>query len=271
MYVKCTEVTFEMSEIIVITSGKGGVGKTTSVANIGIGLAKKGKKVVLIDADIGLRNLDILLGMENDVVYDIADVILGNCGLRQSLIRSEYSENLYLLPASQSTEKYILNAEDIGLICQKLADEFDYILIDCPAGIGNGFKNAVACANRAIVVTGGEKTAIRDADRVIDKLNEYGIHNNHILINRIRKNLVKSGDMINPDDVIDTLGVKIIGLIPDDDAVIISTNKGLPCILDKSSYVGVAYENIARRIMGESVPVIDLYKRKKKRFLFSKR
>ena len=259
-----------MSEIIVITSGKGGVGKTTSVANIGIGLAQSGKKVVLIDADIGLRNLDILLGMENDVVYDIADVMLGNCGLRQSLIRSEHSENLFLLPASQSTEKYNLNPEDIGLICEKLSDEFDYILIDCPAGIGNGFKNAVNNADRAIVVTGGEKTAVRDADRVIDKLNEYGVHNSHILINRIRKNLVKSGDMINPDDVIDTLGVKIIGLVPDDDAVIVSTNKGLPCILNKSLYVSKAYENITSRIMGQSVPVIELYK-KKKRFLFTKK
>ena len=259
-----------MSEIIVVTSGKGGVGKTTSVANIGAGLANKGKKVVLIDADIGLRNLDILLGMENDVVYDIADVILGNCGLRQSLIRSEFNRNLYLLPASQSMEKYVLNSDDIGKICEMLSNEFDYIIIDCPAGIGDGFKNAVSSADRAIVVTGGEKTAVRDADRVIDKLNEYGVHNSHILINRIRKNLVKTGNMINPDDVIDTLGVKVIGLVPDDDFAIISTNNGLPCILEKSTYISKAFENVVERIIGNQVPVIDIYK-KKKRFLFGKR
>ncbi len=259
-----------MSEIIVVTSGKGGVGKTTTVANIGVGLALKGYRVVVIDADIGLRNLDILLGMENDVVYDIADVVLCNCGLREALVRSEYNNNLFLLPASQSLDKYKLKLEDINSICQKLSDEFDYIIIDCPAGIGSGFENAVYKADRAIVVTGGEKTAVRDADCVIGRLESLGVNKSHILINRIRKNLVKSGDMIRPDDVIDTLGTKIIGLVPDDDDVISATNMGKPCVLDASSIAGLTYLNVCERILGNQVPVSSVFK-EKRRFLFFKR
>ena len=247
-----------MGEVIVITSGKGGVGKTTTTANIGTGLALQGKKVVLIDTDIGLRNLDVVMGLENRIVYDLVDVVEGACRVKQALIKDKRFDGLYLLPAAQTRDKSAVTPEQMMKLCDELKAEYDYIIVDCPAGIEQGFKNAIAGANRAIVVTTPEVSAVRDADRIIGLLEANELRNPRLLINRVRVDMVKRGDMMTIDDIIDILAIDLIGVVPDDEKVIVSTNKGEPAVTDNKSLAGQAYRNITRRIMGEDIPMVDL-------------
>lgn len=247
-----------MGEVCVITSGKGGVGKTTATANLGVGLALQGKKVVLVDTDIGLRNLDVVMGLENRIVYDLIDVIEGSCRMKQALIRDKRYEKLYLLPAAQTRDKTAISPVQMQKLCEELKKEFDYIIIDCPAGIEQGFKNAIAGADRAIVVTTPEISAVRDADRIIGLLEAHEIKNTRLLINRIRPGMVKRGDMMDIDDIMDILAVDLIGVVPDDEKIVISTNKGDPTVSDPKSVAGQAYRNITKRVMGEDVPIMNL-------------
>ncbi len=247
-----------MGEVIVVTSGKGGVGKTTTTANIGTGLSLKGKSVVLVDADIGLRNLDVVMGLENRIVYDLVDVVEGSCRLRQALIKDKRFANLYLLPAAQTKDKNAVNPEQMQKLTSDLAEEFDYVMVDCPAGIEQGFKNAIAGASRAVVVTTPEVSAVRDADRIIGLLEASGLRNPQLVINRIKIDMVKRGDMMNIDDMIDILAIDLLGVVPDDDMIVVSTNRGEPAIANEASLAGQAYRNIVRRIMGEDVPFMNL-------------
>jgi septum site-determining protein MinD len=247
-----------MGEVIVITSGKGGVGKTTTTANLGTGLALKGKKVVLVDTDIGLRNLDVVLGLENRIVYDLVDVVEGTCRIKQALIKDKRYDNLFLLPAAQTRDKSAVSPEQMIKLCEELKADFDYIIVDCPAGIEQGFKNAIAGANRAIVVTTPEVSAVRDADRIIGLLEANELRNPKLIVNRVRIDMVKRGDMMTIDDIVDILAIDIIGVVPDDEKIVISTNKGEPAVTDNKSLAGEAYRNISRRIMGEDVPLLSL-------------
>ncbi len=247
-----------MGEVIVVTSGKGGVGKTTTTANLGTGLSLLGKKVVLIDTDIGLRNLDVVMGLENRIVYDLVDVIERNCRLKQALIKDKRFEGLYLLPAAQTRDKSAVNPTQMVKLCEDLKREYDYILIDCPAGIEQGFKNAIAGADQAVVVTTPEVSAVRDADRIIGLLEAHEIKNPRLIVNRVRADMVKRGDMMSIDDIIDILAISLIGVVPDDENIIISTNKGEPAVNDPKSQAGLAYRNITRRVMGEDVPLLDI-------------
>ncbi|MBP3703611.1 MAG: septum site-determining protein MinD [Lachnospiraceae bacterium] len=249
-----------MGEVIVITSGKGGVGKTTTTANVGTGLAKEGKKVVLIDTDIGLRNLDVVMGLENRIVYNLVDVIEGNCRIKQALIKDKRYPNLYLLPSAQTRDKTSVNPEQMGKLANELKEEFDYILLDCPAGIEQGFKNAIAGADRALVVTTPEVSAVRDADRIIGLLEANEVGQTDLIVNRLRSDMVKRGDMMSADDVVEILAINLIGVVPDDESIVISTNQGEPLVGSKC-LAGQAYENICRRIMGEDVPLLDLYQK----------
>ena len=250
-----------MSEVIVITSGKGGVGKTTTAANIGTGLAALDKKVVMVDTDIGLRNLDVVLGLENRIVYNLVDVIEGNCRLKQALIRDKHNPNLYLLPSAQTRDKTAVSPEQMKKLCEDLKEEYDYVILDCPAGIEQGFKNAIAGASRAIVVTTPEVSAIRDADRIIGLLEAAELHNIYLIINRLRMDMIRRGDMMSVEDVVDILAVDLLGAIPDDEQVVISTNQGEP-LAGSESLAGKAYQNICRRILGEEVPLLDLTPKK---------
>ena len=246
-----------MGEVIVITSGKGGVGKTTTTANIGAGLSKFDKKVVVIDTDRGLRNLDVVMGLENLIVYNLVDVIEGTCRLKQALIRDKRYENLYLLPSAQTKDKTAISPGQMKKLTSQLKDEFDYILLDCPAGIEQGFQNAIAGADRAIVVTTPEVSAIRDADRIIGLLESNQLKKIDLIINRIRMDMVKRGDMMSVDDVTEILSVPLIGALPDDEQVVIGTNQGEP-VVGLDSKAGKAYLNICKRIMGIEVPFIEL-------------
>jgi len=241
--------------VIVITSGKGGVGKTTTSANHGASLALHGKKVALIDADIGLRNLDVVMGLENRIVYDIIDVIEGSCRLKQALIKDKRYHNMYLLPAAQTKDKNAVNPEQMKKLCDELREEFDFTLIDCPAGIEQGFQNAIAGADRAVVVTMPEVSAVRDADRIIGLMEAAQIYDIKLILNRLRPEMVKSGDMLSPDDVREILACEIIGIVPDDEKVVTSTNRGEPAAADKASLAGEAFRAIASRILGEDVPL----------------
>ncbi len=247
-----------MENVIVITSGKGGVGKTTSTANLGTGLAMQGKKVVLVDTDIGLRNLDVVLGLENRIVYDLVDVVEGTCKLKQALIKDKRYDGLYLLPAAQTRNKMAVTPEQMKELVAELEKEFDYVLIDCPAGIERGFKNAVAGAKSAIVVTVPEVSSVRDADRIIGLLSASGVDDARLLINRLRPDLVRKGDMLAIDDTLEILGIDLIGVIPEDEMIFRSSNLGEPAVTDNSSQAGEAYRNVTRRIMGEDVPMLDL-------------
>ena len=244
-----------MGEVIVITSGKGGVGKTTTTANLGVALALRNKKVALVDTDIGLRNLDVVMGLENRIVYDIVDVVEEKCKLRQALIKDKRFNELFLLPAAQTRDKSAVNEEQMKELIGKLKEEFDYILIDCPAGIEQGFKNAIAGADRAIIVTTAEISAIRDADRIIGLLEASEIKNPELIINRIRPAMVKKGEMMDVDDIVDLLSIDLIGVVPDDEYIITQTNKGEPVVIKDKSPSGKAYLEIARRILGENVDV----------------
>ena len=244
-----------MGEVIVITSGKGGVGKTTTTANLGASLALEGKKVALVDTDIGLRNLDVVMGLENRIVYDIVDVVEERCKLRQALIKDKRYDELFLLPAAQTRDKSAVNEDQMKALTQELKQSFDYILIDCPAGIEQGFKNAVAGADRAIVVTTAEISAIRDADRIIGLLESLDLKNSELIINRIRPNMVKKGEMMDVEDIVDLLSIDLTGVVPDDEYIITQTNKGEPVVSNKKAPSGRAYREIARRVLGENVEV----------------
>ncbi len=245
-----------MSEVIVVTSGKGGVGKTTATANVGTGLAKLDKKTVLVDTDIGLRNLDVVMGLENRIVYNMVDVIEGNCRLKQALIRDKHYPNLYLLPAAQTRDKTAVTPEQMRKLTEDLREHFEYILLDCPAGIEQGFKNAVAGADRAIVVTTPEVSAIRDADRIIGLLEAGGMKQIDLLINRLRPELISRGDMMSVEDVTEILAVSLIGAVPDDTGIVVSTNQGEP-VAGTDTPSGQAFFNIARRVLGEEVEIPD--------------
>ena len=245
-----------MSEVIVVTSGKGGVGKTTTVANIGTGLAQLDKKVVLVDTDIGLRNLDVVLGLENRIVYNLVDVIEGNCRMKQALIRDKRYQNLFLLPSAQTRDKSSVSPEQMKKLCEELKPDFDFIILDCPAGIEQGFKNAIAGADSAIVVTTPEVSAIRDADRIIGLLQANEMPKIQLIINRLRMDMVKRGEMMSVEDVTEILAVDLLGAIPDDEAVVVATNQGEP-LCGKNCPSGQALENICRRISGEAVPLMD--------------
>ena len=247
-----------MGKVLVITSGKGGVGKTTTVANIGTGLAALGNKVVLLDTDIGLRNLDVVMGLENRIVYDIVDAATGQCKLKQAMIKDKRFENMYLIPAAQTKDKNAVNESQMKAICEELKEEFDFVLIDCPAGIEQGFKNAIAGADAAIVVTNPEVSAVRDADRIIGLLEANGLTEPKLIINRMRANMVKQGDMMGVDDMLEILAVKLLGVVPEDDNIVISTNRGEPAVLDQKSQAGQAYRNIVQRIMGNNVPIMQM-------------
>ncbi|MGX7419423.1 septum site-determining protein MinD [Carnobacterium gallinarum] len=262
-----------MGTVIVITSGKGGVGKTTSTANIGTALALQGKKVCLIDMDIGLRNLDVILGLENRIIYDIVDVVEERAKLHQAIIKDKrFNDNLYLLPAAQNADKSSVNAEQMQDIIAILRPDYDYILIDCPAGIEQGFKNSIAAADSAIVVTTPEISAVRDADRIIGLLEQTEMTPPRLIINRIRKRMMQDGEVLDIDEITKHLSIDLLGIVFDDDSVIRSSNKGDPIVLDPKNPASLGYRNIARRILGETVPLMSLKKEKKSFFqkLFGK-
>lgn len=247
-----------MGRAIVITSGKGGVGKTTTTANLGVALASRGLRVALIDADIGLRNLDVVIGLENRIVYDVVDVVEGLCKLRQALIKDKRHEGLYLLPAAQTRDKTAVQPEQMREICQELLEDFDFLLIDSPAGLEHGFKNAIAGAHEAIIVTTPEVAAVRDADRIIGLLEAAEFPSPGLIINRIRPQMVRRGDMMDIDDIVDILAIDMIGVVPEDEQIVVSTNRGEPAAGMAGSLAGQAYRNIAARLLGEEVPFIDL-------------
>lgn len=258
---------------IVVTSGKGGVGKTTTVANIGTMLAKKKYSVCMLDADIGLRNLDVVMGLENRIVYNLVDVIEGHCRTAQAMIRDRKLSNLCMIPAAQTREKNSVQPEQMKTLCAQLAEEFDYIIIDCPAGIEQGFKNAVAGAQTAIVVTTPEVSAIRDADRVIGLLEASLLRDIHLIINRLNHRMVKKGDMMSTADILSLLAVPLLGVVPESEEVVISTNRGVPLVHQRGSRAGRAFTQIAARLNGEEVPFEDEsgdgFLGKMKRFIWS--
>jgi len=247
-----------MGEAIVITSGKGGVGKTTTSANIGTALALQGKKVCLVDTDIGLRNLDVVMGLENRIIYDLVDVAEGSCRLKQALIKDKRFDELYLLPAAQTKDKDAVKPEQVATIVKELKQDHDYVIIDCPAGIEQGFKNAVAGADRAIVVTTPEISAVRDADRIIGLLESEKVGNPRLIINRIRPQMMKKGEMLDVDEIVNILAIDLLGIVPDDEVVIRSSNQGEPTVMNPDSKAALAYRNIARRILGDSIPLMNL-------------
>jgi septum site-determining protein MinD len=242
---------------IVFTSGKGGVGKTTTTANVGAALAKSGKRVVLVDADIGLRNLDLVLGVEKRIVFDLVEVVEGRCQLRQALIKDKRLENLSILPAAQTRDKTAISELQMTEVVVQLGELCDYVIIDCPAGIEHGFRNAIAGATEAIVVTTPEVSAIRDADRVIGKLQDRGLPL-RLIVNRIRPEMVRSGDMLSVEDVTDILSAELLGIIPDDAEIIDTTNRGEPIVLSPDARLAAIYTKIARRLEGELVPFTSL-------------
>jgi septum site-determining protein MinD len=246
------------ARVVTITSGKGGVGKTTTTANLGTALAAHNQKVVLIDADIGLRNLDLVLGLENRIVYDIVDVVEGRAKLKQALVRDKRHPDLNLLPAAQTRDKSAVTPEQMKQVCDALRPFFDFIIIDSPAGIEQGFQNAIAGADEVIIVTTPEMSAVRDADRIIGLVEaaEKGIP--RLILNRIRPEMVKRGEMLSQEDVLDVLSIPLLGIVPDDEAIIVATNDGTPVATDDKSPSGKAYRNIARRLMGEEVPFLEL-------------
>lgn len=241
--------------IFVITSGKGGVGKTTTTANLGVALARLGKQVALVDADIGLRNLDLVLGLEKRIVYDVVDLAEGRCQPRQALIRDKRLPGLFLMPAAQTKDKESVTEAQMARVVHTLGADFDVVLIDCPAGIEHGFRNAVAGADQAVVVTMPEVSAIRDADRILGML---GSRRARIVVNRVRLEMVKSGDMLSVDDVREILGREILGVVPDDEEVIDTTNRGQPVSLDGSRHLAAIYTTMARRLLGEDIPALDV-------------
>lgn len=241
--------------VVTITSGKGGVGKTTTTANLGTALAILGKKVAVIDADIGLRNLDVVLGLENRIVYDLVDVIEGRARLRQALIKDKRYPDLCLLPAAQTRDKNAVSPDQMADLTRQLAQDFDFVLVDSPAGIEQGFRNAIAGAEQVIIVTTPEVSAVRDADRIIGLVEAAELPSPQLILNRIKPSMVRRGDMMSLDDVKDILAIEVIGIVPEDESVVISTNRGEAVVFNTQSKAGTAYNNIARRLVGETVPL----------------
>jgi septum site-determining protein MinD len=246
------------AKVITVTSGKGGVGKTTATANLAAALAANGAKVVCVDADIGLRNLDVVLGLENRIVYDLVDVVEGRCRLRQAMIRDKRLPELYLIPAAQTRDKNSVSPSDMVRLCNELRSEHDWILIDSPAGIERGFRNAIAPADIILVVTNPEVSAVRDADRIIGLIEAEEKGPARLVINRIKPSMVKRGDMLSAEDVLELLAVDLVGMIPEDESVIVGTNRGSPVALDERSKAGQAFRNIARRLNGEHIPFMSM-------------
>ena len=248
-----------MSRIIVTTSGKGGVGKTTVTANLGMALARLGRQVALVDADFGLRNLDLLLGLENRVVFTAVEVFAGECRLEQALIKDKREPGLVLLPAAQNRTKEAVNPDQMKELASALTKVYNYVIVDSPAGIEKGFENAIAPASEAIIVSTPEIAAVRDADRVVGLLEAQGIKRIHLIINRIRPMMVRANDMMSVQDVQEILAIPLIGVVPEDERVIVSTNRGEPLVLaENPSLAGIAFDNIARRLEGETVEFLDL-------------
>jgi len=246
------------SRVITITSGKGGVGKTTTTANLGTALAMQGKKVAVVDSDIGLRNLDAVLGLENRIVYDLVDVVEGQCRLRQALIKDKRLPELYLLPAAQTRDKNAINSIQMEQLCQQLRQEFDFVLIDSPAGIEQGFRNAIVGADEIIIVANPEMASVRDADRIIGLVEAAGKPEPRLILNRLRPEMVKRGDMMDVADVLEVLGIDLVGIVPEDELIIVSINKGEPIVYEKRSRAGSAYINAAQRMIGKEVPLEEV-------------
>ncbi|HWP97669.1 MAG TPA: septum site-determining protein MinD [Syntrophomonadaceae bacterium] len=240
-------------QVIVVTSGKGGVGKTTTVANVATALARLGHKVVVLDLDIGLKKLDLIMGLENRVIYDIIQVIEGECTLKQALVKDKHFPELYMLPAAQTRNKDDIRPDQVVTICEELKPEFDFVIIDCPAGIEQGFRNAIAAADQALVITNPEVSAVRDADRIIGMLESAQFTDIRLVVNRLRPDMVKSGDMLSIEDLLEHLCIDLLGVVPEDKNVVISTNKGEPIVLNDKSSAAIAFNNIAKRLLGEEV------------------
>ncbi|MBI4772434.1 MAG: septum site-determining protein MinD [Chloroflexi bacterium] len=246
------------AKVVTITSGKGGVGKTTTTANVGAALAGGGRQVVCIDGDIGLRNLDVVMGLENRIVYDLVDAVEGRCRLKQAMIKDKRLSGLYLIPAAQTRDKTAVSPSDMIRLCDELRPEFDWILIDSPAGIERGFRNAIAPADRVLIVTNPEISAVRDADRIVGLIEAEQKGPAELIINRVRPDMVKRGDMLDTADVLDLLAIELIGMVPEDEMIVVSSNRGAPVVLDGKSRAGQAYRNIARRLDGDQVPFLSL-------------
>jgi len=246
------------ARIVTITSGKGGVGKTTTTANLGVALAMLSQRVVTIDADIGLRNLDVVMGLENRIVYDLVDVVEGHCRMRQALIRDKRLSELYLLPAAQRRDKTAVNPEQMVDLCRELRPEFDFILIDSPAGIEQGYRNAVAPADEVIIVTTPEVSAVRDADRIVGLVEADEKGPASLIINRLNPEMVQRGQMLSTEDVVELLAIELVGVVPEDREIVVSTNQGAPVALDGKTPSGQAFRNIAGRLMGQDIPFMPL-------------
>ena len=246
------------SRVITITSGKGGVGKTTTTANLGTALAMQGKKVVVVDSDIGLRNLDAVMGLENRIVYDLVDVVEGQCRLRQALIKDRRLPELFLLPAAQTRDKNAVNSVQMEQLCQQLRQESDFVIIDSPAGIEQGFRNAIVGADEIIIVANPEMASVRDADRIIGLVEAAGKPEPRLILNRLRADMVRRGDMMDVADVLEVLGIDLLGIVPEDEWIVVATNKGEPAVFEKRSRAGRAYVNAVQRILGEEVPLDEV-------------
>jgi len=246
------------AKIITETSGKGGVGKTTATANIAVALAQIGQRVVCLDADIGLRNLDVVMGLENRIVYDLVDVIEGRCRLKQAMIRDKRFDELHLIPAAQTRDKNAISPSDMVKLGDELREEADWVIIDSPAGIERGFRNAIAPADEILVVTNPDVSAVRDADRIIGLIEAEQKEPAKLIINRLHPEMVQRGDMLDAEDVLELLAIKLIGIVPEDEHVIVSTNVGKPVVLEEKSLAGQAFRNIARRLMGDEIPLLNL-------------
>ncbi len=244
--------------VITITSGKGGVGKTTTAANLGAALAMLSQRVLTIDADIGLRNLDVVMGLENRIVYDLVDVVEGHCRPRQALIRDKRLSELYLLPAAQTRDKSAVSPKQMVELCDQLRPEFDFILVDSPAGIERGYRNAVAPADRVLIVTTPEVSAVRDADRIVGLVEADEKGPALLIINRVNAEMVRRGQMLSTQDVLELLAIDLLGIVPEDKEILVSTNRGVPIALDGKTGAGQAYRNIAGRLLGQDIPFMAL-------------